>query len=282
MLIIKITYQDTTRRLAIDDVLSFDTLKKFCQDMFQNLKEERMTLTYIDNENDVISICSDLELAEAIRQLGHSDPKVLRIFIGNPDLKSKNHCQQAVNDKNSHFFGDDINDMFDKPRENQKVEGSNVEDSTIFESIEEKLQSAAKVVACFVDSLEIETKFKDVVESVGQNLKQASSSLDEKILEPLSKFAKIKVHELREEIDKLGAELKKIQSQLKDDLAKVSNLGRCVRLDQEAVREPTNVCAPSEDLLKLEEMGFLDRQKNLELLEKHPNDLGGVIDDLLG
>lgn len=153
-------------------------------------------------------------------------------------------------------------------------------DLTIFESIEEKIQSAATAVSGFVDSLEIESKFRDIIDSVGQKLKQASTSLDEKVLEPLSKLAKMKVHEIKEELDKLGAELKKIKLQLKNDLANATNRIRSKDNDSKPVEESFEDTVLS-DLNKLEDMGFVDRKRNLELMGKHPNNLSAVINDLL-
>lgn len=153
-------------------------------------------------------------------------------------------------------------------------------DLTIFESIEEKIQSAATVVSGFVDSLELESKFRDIIDSVGQKLKQASSSLDEKIIEPLSKIAKVKVHELKEELDKLGVELRKIKLQLKEDLSKATK-GICSKDNNPKPVEEISENVVLSDLNKLEDMGFVDRKRNLELLEKHPNNLSAVINDLL-
>lgn len=97
MIIIKITYGNTTRRLAVDDILSFKTLQKFCLDMFKDLTEDQIQLTYIDSECDIISICSDMELQEAVRQLEYSDPKVLRLFIGYDEKNHHDAFKSGVN-----------------------------------------------------------------------------------------------------------------------------------------------------------------------------------------
>jgi len=290
MIIIKITYGNTTRRLAVDDILSFKTLQKFCLDMFKDLSEDQICLTYIDNEYDVVSICSDMELFEAVRQLENSDPKLLRIFIGYDQINHDNALKDAANSKLSNILADSMQDKIDEKFQEAISKDSEEEDDddeekdvTIMESIEEKIQSAATIVTGFVDSLELESKFRDIIDSMGQKLKQASTSLDEKILEPLSKIAKLKVHEIKEELDKLGNELKKIKLQLKADLAKATKFGICSK-DQELKSTESSNSSESvvlKDLNKLEDMGFVDKKKNLELLEKHPNNLSAVINDLL-
>lgn len=107
MIIIKITYGNKTRRIAIDDILSFKVLKKLCLDMFKDLTEDQLHLTYIDSECDIISICSDMELQEAVRQLEHSDPKVLRLFIGYGEQNYHDAFKSGMNNidfNNSHFL----------------------------------------------------------------------------------------------------------------------------------------------------------------------------------
>lgn len=288
MIIIKISHGNTTRRLAVDDILSYKTLQKFCLDMFKDLTEDQIQLTYIDSECDVISICSDMELCEAVRQLENSDPKILRLFIGYNEKDHHDAFKSAINGKLSHILADSIHDKVDEEfqeaihRDSEEKEEKDMEkDLTILESIEEKIQSAATVVSGFVDSLELESKFRDVIDSVGHKLKQASTSLDEKVLEPLSKIAKVKVHELKEELDKLGVELRKIKLQLKTDLAKASKFGICSKDTKSNAPEANSENVVLNDLNKLEDMGFVDRKKNLELLEKHPNNLSAVINDLL-
>lgn len=147
------------------------------------------------------------------------------------------------------------------------------------ESIEEKLQSAMTAVSTFVDSLELEDKFRDIVDSVGKKLKQASFSIDEKIFDPLSKMTKLKVQEFKEEILKLGEEIRRIKQQLKSDLAKAS------LPNAQEPKKSLNTSIPCNEVLNdlkaLEDMGFTDRKLNLELLSQHPNNLDEVINELL-
>lgn len=134
-------------------------------------------------------------------------------------------------------------------------------------------------VSTFVDSLELEDKFRDLVESVGKKLKQASSSIDEKIFDPISKMTKVKVKEFKEEIAKLGDEIRRIKLQLKADLAKAS------LSNANGEEKAPNTTIPCNevlnDLKQLEDMGFTDRKLNLDLLAKYPNNLDEVVNELL-
>lgn len=68
--------------------------------MFSELTENpHFDITYIDNENDSISVGSDLELEEALRQLPMEDPKVLRLYI-----KAKRGYSLVEEEKNGMVF----------------------------------------------------------------------------------------------------------------------------------------------------------------------------------
>lgn len=82
MIIIKISLGKDIRRLAIDNMMSYNTLYQVVTNMFSDLTENpNFGVHYIDNENDPITVGSDLELEEALRQLPNEDPKVLRLYI---------------------------------------------------------------------------------------------------------------------------------------------------------------------------------------------------------
>lgn len=80
MIVIKLTYKNVTRRLPRQDIPSFNSLIQVCRNLFRIEKSQQVMITYIDSDNDIISIGSDSELIEAFRQLSPSS-SALKLFI---------------------------------------------------------------------------------------------------------------------------------------------------------------------------------------------------------
>lgn len=69
-----------TRRLPREDIPTFNSLIKVCRKIFRIEKSQKLIITYIDDDNDIISIGSDSELVEAFRQLSPQS-SALKLFV---------------------------------------------------------------------------------------------------------------------------------------------------------------------------------------------------------
>jgi archaellum component FlaC len=81
MYIVKVTLGNEIKRIAFDGTASFEELRKLVKTLFPTLADGYV-LKYKDEDGDIISIFSDLELKEAFRQIEHQPaPQVLRLFV---------------------------------------------------------------------------------------------------------------------------------------------------------------------------------------------------------
>jgi len=81
MFIVKVTLGNEIKRIAFDGSASFEELRKLVKTLFPTLADG-FVLKYKDEDGDIISIFSDLELKEAFRQIEHQPaPQVLRLFV---------------------------------------------------------------------------------------------------------------------------------------------------------------------------------------------------------
>lgn len=81
MYIVKVTLGNEIKRIAFDGTASFEELRKLVKTLFPTLADG-FVLKYKDEDSDIISIFSDLELKEAFRQIEHQPaPQVLRLFV---------------------------------------------------------------------------------------------------------------------------------------------------------------------------------------------------------
>lgn len=81
MYIVKVALGNEIKRIAFDGTASFEELRKLVKTLFPSLAEGYV-LKYKDEDGDIISIFSDLELKEAFRQIETQPaPQVLRLFV---------------------------------------------------------------------------------------------------------------------------------------------------------------------------------------------------------
>jgi hypothetical protein len=93
MIIVKVSLGTEIKRIAFDD--SGATLESLCnliRVLFPVLERQPFTLKYKDDEGDIISVLSDLELQECFRQALQkktSQPVVLRLWIDTGDAETQ-------------------------------------------------------------------------------------------------------------------------------------------------------------------------------------------------
>jgi hypothetical protein len=86
-IIVKAKYQEDIRRLTLDKVPSFNELTASLSQLFPNLPIP-FVVKYLDEDEDTVTISTDMELAEAIRLA--SDTNVLRLFL------TRKYCNSGV------------------------------------------------------------------------------------------------------------------------------------------------------------------------------------------
>lgn len=299
MIIIKIKLDDTIRRLAVESAITFKTLKRFCLDMFDELSNDKLfDITYIDDDNDIISIGSDIELLEAFRLLEASKETSFTFTIqrnNTKPIKREKNCtievpheeveipkefklaEPKVEEEEEENIKQEEKEKIQINEEKMEEKCQDIDMKTL-ESIEENLRLVSEQVSKFSEndtSSEFGNTFKEIIETIGNKLKQIASVIDEKILDPLSKAAKSTLEDFQNEIQKLKEDILKMKMQMKESLP--SKKEKEEKKSIEEINCDIVMC----DLGKLEEMGFMDRKLNLQLLAKYPNNLDAVILELL-
>jgi len=79
MLVLKIKYKEDTRRITVEKEPSFTELNATLAKLFA--LNEGFSIKYLDDDDDMITITSDLELKEALAVSRKQSPQVLRLFI---------------------------------------------------------------------------------------------------------------------------------------------------------------------------------------------------------
>lgn len=80
MTILKIKFNDDVRRITLENAPTFVELQGILRDLFRQLPES-FVVKYTDEEEDLVSMCSDMELKEAFEIANQSPTKILRMNI---------------------------------------------------------------------------------------------------------------------------------------------------------------------------------------------------------
>jgi next-to-BRCA1 protein 1 len=99
VLILKIKFGEDTRRITVESVPNFQQLSSLLQQLFPNLQEP-FQIKYVDEDQDMITITSDLELKEsvnvaAVSQSSMGSP-VLRLFIFSAQFQGTNPTEKEA------------------------------------------------------------------------------------------------------------------------------------------------------------------------------------------
>jgi len=92
MLVLKIKYEEDTRRLTLEKEPTFASLKEIVSQLLPNLPSQ-YTLKYRDDDEDLVTLTSDLELREAIL-VANKNNKVLRLVIQPAKDKEANQTKE--------------------------------------------------------------------------------------------------------------------------------------------------------------------------------------------
>ncbi len=67
MSVIKFQHEDDIRRVFVNNTVTYPEISALIKKLYKNLNNKSFSLTYVDDEGDVISVTSDEELQEAFR-----------------------------------------------------------------------------------------------------------------------------------------------------------------------------------------------------------------------
>jgi len=281
MIIIKVSYNQDTRRMAVEKLMAFSTLKQLVKNMFPALHpaQAEISLKYSDDEGDLVSITTDFELEEAFRQ-ANGDPQVLRLFA---DIASK---PVPVPISNSELLPFSVSDWkkddlpvpvpsypslaepialaaapaivppshsAPQPTSKPAVVPSPV-DIPVLQLVEAQLSAAMKAIATFMESLHVDQKMSALIADIHANMKKATSAAQENILNPLSVMTKSKAAVAADHLDKLKLEIAKLKALLEvefgkamDKLTQLTSQQKAADVElAEVAKPPTAACpAPS-------------------------------------
>ena len=78
--VVKIKFEDDTRRITLDSIPKYEELVQLLRQLFPNAPNQ-FSVKYQDEDEDMVTISSDMELQEAVRVASLGSNKVIRLFI---------------------------------------------------------------------------------------------------------------------------------------------------------------------------------------------------------
>lgn len=153
----------------------------------------------------------------------------------------------------------------------------------VLEAVEAKFKKALDAFVEFMESLQLDQRMKKVVEE----FEPAFAKFETRVLAPLNEFGQRASRELESEMTTFQHEISQLKERITQRMAQLSSSApsgpSCEDSLPSAPEPVTEPRAPNamQDLLTLEEMGFTDRRRNLELLAQHKGDINLVVNALL-
>jgi hypothetical protein len=282
MLVIKLQHANDIRRVTIDKPISFVELVELAKSLFRDALPDPFILKYKDDEGDLITVASDRELREAFRlsqdqgilkvtisgeEKKPAAPKVTPSIPQNPKKAEKSPFEEFVDSLNPFIdaFEGQIKEFLPKLEE--------LVDDIISSNPLAKTEQAKKE-----EPKKPEVPKPEVPKSEPPkvpNQKEAEKVEPAKI-EP-TKVEVVKVEPVKAEpakVEPVKIEPTKIEP-AKVEVVKVEP-AKPVTLAEEKKESPFEA-----KLAQLEEMGFTNRGRNIDLLVKRKGDMLRVVKDLL-
>jgi hypothetical protein len=276
MIIIKVSFKQDTRRMAVEKLMAYSTLKQLVKNMFPAFQVPavpELSLTYKDDEGDMVSITTDFELEEAFRQ-AKGDPQVLRLVaevalapssqakaIGSSELLPFSVSDWKKDDSPTYpSLAEPIvaspvlpiaSQPAPKPAPKPAVIPSPAE-LPVLQLVEAQLSAAMKAIATFMESLHIDQKMTAVIADIHNNMRKVTSAAQENIINPLSVMTKSKAAVAADHLDKLKLEIAKLKALLEvefgkamDKLTQLTSQHQAADVELAEVSRPPNpVSAP--------------------------------------
>eukprot|EP00029_Vermamoeba_vermiformis_P005653 TRINITY_DN2021_c0_g1_i1.p2 TRINITY_DN2021_c0_g1~~TRINITY_DN2021_c0_g1_i1.p2 ORF type:complete len:368 (+),score=159.44 TRINITY_DN2021_c0_g1_i1:2385-3488(+) len=237
MYIVKVTLGNEIKRIAFDGTASFEELRKLVKTLFPALADGYV-LKYKDEDGDIISIFSDLELKEAFRQIEHQPaPQVLRLFVNEyielaeskvevkPVIKAevkpveeKTEELQPKYAKLESLYPATRPQVIEpvpevKPAAEPQRQIQKLHEFDLLKVIERNLQKFVSSISTLVGHLNIPAKITQLVEVCQKHLKVCQDKAGE-IGQGLNNFAKQTTDDFLSEFALLKTEVKKLSQEV--------------------------------------------------------------------
>jgi len=96
MFVIKFQYQAEIRRAALKENVSFAQLTELAKELYgESLSQSKLVFKYKDDEDDSVTVSTDRELEEAFRLMQASNPSILKLEIHAEKDCSKGSCHRG-------------------------------------------------------------------------------------------------------------------------------------------------------------------------------------------
>jgi len=100
MVTIKTTFENDIRRVTAEQPLTnFLQLKELVKSLYGKILPEQFAMKYKDDEGDLVTVSSSVELVEAISMCKESGVLKLEIFRAEQQTRFTQSCQAAIPDK---------------------------------------------------------------------------------------------------------------------------------------------------------------------------------------
>lgn len=148
---------------------------------------------------------------------------------------------------------------------------------SVLETVESKFKNALSAFVQFMESLKLDQKMRAVV----AEFEPTFSKFEEKVISPINEFGERTSKDFQSEMSSFQQELSQLRSRLQARLDQLSRPEVKSSEAPSAADVPYEAPNAIEDLNKLDDMGFTDRRRNLELLAAHKGDVNAVVAALL-
>jgi len=295
MLVIKLQHANDIRRVTIDKPVSFTELVELAKSLFRDTLPNPFTLRYKDDEGDFITVASDRELGEAFRL--SQEQAILRITIVGEEKKPAPSFAPSTA----------------QPQNPKKAEKSPFEEfveswNPFIEAFEGQIKEFLPKLEELVDEIVSSNPLQAKKEEPKVQVPKAEAVRSETPIVPSQKEAEIPKVEVPK-VEPVKIEPTKVEP-VKVEPAKVEPVkAEPVKIEPAKVEacqkpeykvpvavtkiEPTKPVTslaevPKQEvtpfeakLAQLEEMGFTNRGRNVDLLVKRKGDMIRVVKDLL-
>jgi hypothetical protein len=240
MYIVKVTLGNEIKRIAFDGTASFEELRKLVKTLFPTLADG-FVLKYKDEDSDIISIFSDLELKEAFRQIEHQPaPQVLRLFVNEyvelaeskvepkpvikAEVKPVEEKPEELPTKYAKLESlypasrpqvvepvPEVKPVVDEPQ--RQIQKFKLQEFDLLKVIERNLQKFVSSISTLVGHLNIPAKITQLVEVCQKHLKVCQDKASE-IGQGIGSFAKQTTDDFLSEFAILKTEVKKLSQEV--------------------------------------------------------------------
>jgi len=292
MLVVKLSHKQDIRRITVEGNISLGELTKLANSLFGKELPQSFLFKYKDDDLDEITVTSDRELQEAFRLFGSQGALRFSIVAAKEDEVVPQKPSPPVQEP-------ETVPIVPPPQINneEKEEESNSDDTPV-ENDEKKEETTTLEMRIFPFLKEIEKgfqeffpkiekAFEEMLPKLGEhlpNLEEVFPKIEKKLMETFvtqRKFESPAATPDQPKEEEVPKEEPKEEIKPEPKLEESESKPEVVFQNPE-VPQPKQESSPFESkLAQLEEMGFDNRFRNIELLMKRKGDMILVVKDLL-